>query len=260
MKGMAQEVSWSTGKPGVEGILLSQESDTAAYAGHLRKARELSRRAIVSAEMAQEKEAAADYEAQLALREALFGNAVEARNRAAAALRLSTGRDAQCEAAVGLAAVGEIPPAQALAKDLDKRYPADTVVQFNCLTAIRALLALNRNEFSTAVQALQPATPYELGSVPLALYPVYVRGTAYLAGHHATEATAEFQKILDHPGIVTNEAIGVLAHLQMGRAYALSGETIKAKTAYRNFLTLWKDANPDIPVLKQAKAEFTKLQ
>ena len=259
-KEMAQQVSWSTGKPGVEGILLSQESDTAAYSGHLTKARELSRRAVVSAERAEEKEAAADYEAQLALREALFGNAKETHDRAISALRLSTGRDAQCEAALGLAVVGEISRAQGLAKDLDGRFPEDTIVQFNCLTTIRAQLALNRNEFSMAIQTLQAAAPYELGSVPLGLYPVYLRGTAYLAGHQGSEAAAEFQKILDHPAIVTNEAIGALVHLQMGRAYALSGDTIKAKAAYQNFLTLWKDADPDIPMLKQVKAEYAKLQ
>jgi len=259
-KGMAQQVSWSTGQPGVEGILLSQESDTAAYSGHLAKARELSRRAVVAAERGEEKEAAADYEAQLALREAFFGNAAEARNRAAAALKLSRGRDAQCEAALGLAIVGEISRAQVLAKDLDERFPEDTVVQFNCLTTIRAQLALNHNEFSMAIRTLQPAAPYELGWVPLGLYPVYLRGIAYLAGQHGAEAAAEFQKILDHPAIVTNETIGAQVHLQMARAYALSGETIKAKAAYQDFITLWKDGDPDISMLKQAKAEYAKLR
>ena len=259
-KGMAQQVSWSRGQPGVEGILLSQESDTAAYSGHLAKARELSRRAVVAAERGEEKEAAADYEAQLALREAFFGNAAEARNRAAAALKLSRGRDAQCEAALGLAIVGEISRAQVLAKDLDERFPEDTVVQFNCLTTIRAQLALNHSEFSMAIRTLQPAAPYELGWVPLGLYPVYLRGIAYLAGQHGAEAAAEFQKILDHPAIVTNETIGAQVHLQMARAYALSGETIKAKAAYQDFITLWKDGDPDISMLKQAKAEYAKLR
>jgi eukaryotic-like serine/threonine-protein kinase len=148
---------------------------------------------------------------------------------------------------------------------LAKRFPEDTIVQFNYLPSVRAQLALNHKDYSRAMQALQAATPYELGAsgagyFDTALYPVYVRGEAYLAAHHGTEAAAEFQKILDHRGVVLNEPIGALAHLQLGCAYALSGDAAKARTAYQDFLTLWKDADPDIPTLKQAKAEYAKLE
>jgi serine/threonine protein kinase/tetratricopeptide (TPR) repeat protein len=259
-EGMAQQVSWSAGKPSVEGVLLSQESDTAAYFGHLAKAREFSRRAVESAEKAKEKEAAADYEGQTALREALFGNAARAKQRTAAALRLSAGRDAQCEAALSLAISGDDSGAQTLAESLTKAFPENTIVQFNCLPMIRAQLALNRSEASSAVRTLQKAQAYELGSVPLSLYPVYVRGSAYLAQHRGAEAAAECEKILTHPSIVGNEPIGALARLQLGRAYALSGDKSKAAAAYQDFLTLWKDADPNIPILKQAKAECAKLE
>ena len=259
--GMAQQVAWAAGKPGVEDVLLGNEADTAAYSGRLGEAREFSRRAVASAERAEEKEAAAGYEADAALREALFGNPAEARQRAAAALALSTGRDVQYGAALALALAGDAARAQALADDLGKRFPEDTVVQFNYLPTLRAQLALNHDDASKAIEALQVATPYELGSVSYsALYPVYVRGEAYLAAHQGSEAAAEFQKILDHRGIVLNEPIGALAHLQIGRAYAMQGDTAKAKAAYQDFLTLWKDADPDIPILIAAKSEYAKLQ
>jgi serine/threonine protein kinase/predicted Zn-dependent protease len=260
--GMAQQVAWAAGKPGVEDVLLFFEADTAAYSGRLAKARELSRQAVASAERAEEKETAAGYEAEAALREAVFGNAVEARQRAAAALGLSTGRDVQYGAALALALAGDVARTQALADDLGKRSPEDTIVQFNYLPTLRAQLALDRNDVSKAIEALQTASPYELGNVgnDVALYPVYVRGTAYLAAHQGSEAAAEFQKILDHRGVVWNEPIGALAHLGLARAYALQGETTRARTAYQDFLTLWKDADPDIPILREAKSEFAKLQ
>jgi eukaryotic-like serine/threonine-protein kinase len=259
-QGMAKQVTWSTGKPLVEAIVLSQESETAAYFGHLTRARELSRRAVASAERAGDKEAAADIEGLAALHEALLGSATEARQRAASALRRSTGRDAQCEAALCLAMEGDAPRAQVLVDDLAQRFPEDTVVQFNCLPTIRAQLALNRIDSPTAVRVLGFAVPYELGSFPLSLYPVYLRGTAYLAGHHGAEAAAEFQKILEYRAIVGNESIGALAHAQLGRAYALSNDTVKAKAAYERLFTLWKDADSDIPILKEAKMEYAKLQ
>jgi tetratricopeptide (TPR) repeat protein len=134
-------------------------------------------------------------------------------------------------------------------------------VQFNYLPTLHAQLALNQNDTAKALEVLQAAGPYELGNVgPIPLYPAYVRGTVYLAAHQGSEAAAEFQKILDHRGIVLNEPIGALAHLQLGRAYAMEGDTAKARDAYPDFLTLWKDADPDIPILKQAKAEYAKLQ
>jgi tetratricopeptide (TPR) repeat protein len=270
--GMAQQAAWSAGKPGVEDILLADEADTTAYAGRLGKAREFSRRAVASAERAEEKETAAGYEADAALREALFGNAADARRRAAAALALSTGRDVQYGAALALALAGDVARVQALADDLAKRFPEDTIVQFNYLPALRAQLTLNRNDpakssgagASKSIEALQAAAPYELGTAAsvllAALYPVYVRGEAYLAGHQGSEAAAEFQKILDHRGVVFEEPIGALAHLGLAHAYALQGDTAKARAAYQDFFTLWKDADPDIPILRAAKFEYAKLQ
>ena len=194
----------------------------------------------------------------------LFGTTGEARQQAAAALGLSTGRDVQYQAALALASAQDATRAQPLADDLGKRLPEDTIVQFNYLPTTRAQIDLIHNDFARAVEALQPAAPYELGSphgvILLALYPVYVRGEAYLAAHQGSEAAAEFQKILDHRGVVINQPIGVLAHLQIGRAYAMQGDTAKARAAYQDFLTLWKDADPDIPVLIAAKSEYAKLK
>jgi hypothetical protein len=263
--GMARQVAWAAGKPGVEDQFLYEEGDTTAYSGRLGVAREFSRRAVASAERAEEKETAASYEAEAALREAVFGNATEARQRAAAALALSTGRDVQYGAALALALARDASRAQALADDLAKRFPEDTLVKFNYLPTIHAQVALSRNDSSKAIDTLQAATPYELGSpgssaFSTALYPAYVRGEAYLVGHQVSEAAAEFQKILDHRGIVANSPIGALAHLQIGRAYAMQGESARAKAAYQDFLTLWKDADPDIPIFIAAKAEYAKLQ
>jgi tetratricopeptide (TPR) repeat protein len=262
---MAQEAAWAEGKPGVEDVLLVYEADTAAYSGQLQAARKLSRRAVASAERAEEKEEAATYEANVALREGLFGTTGEARQQAAAALGLSTGRDVQYQAALALASAQDATRAQPLADDLGKRLPEDTIVQFNYLPTTRAQIDLIHNDFARAIEALQPAAPYELGSpsgglIAAALHPVYVRGEASLAAHQGKEAAAEFQKIIDHPGVVMNDPIGALAHLQIGRAYAMQGDTAKAKAAYQDFLTLWKDADPDIPILIAARAEYAKLK
>ncbi len=264
--GMAQQVTWAAGKSGVEDVLLAREADTAAYSGRLGEARDFSRRAVASAERAAEKEKAASYEVDAALREALFGNAAAGRQRAAAALGLSIGRDVRYGAALALAMAGDAARAQALAEDLAKRFPEDTLVQFNYLPTLHAQLALSRNNASKAIEALQAAAPYELGDPTeaftfLSLYPVYVRAEAYLAGHHETgAAAAEFQKILDHGGVVFNEPIGALAHLGLARASALAGDNVKSRMVYQDFLTLWKDADPDIPILKRAREEYAKLQ
>ena len=262
--GMAQQAAWAVGKPGWDDVLLASEADTAAYSGRLGKAREFSRRAVASAERADEKETAAGYEDEAALREALFGNAAEARQRVAAALALSVGRDVQYGAALALALAGDMTRAQAMAEDLGKRFSDDTIVHFNYLPTIHARLALSRNDSSKAIDSLQAAAPYELGipgagTFTTALYPVYVRGEAYRVGHQGSEAATEFQKILDHRGIVVNAPIGALAHLGLARAYALQGDTVKARAAYQDFLTLWKDADPDIPIFIAAKAEYVKL-
>jgi predicted Zn-dependent protease len=213
-----------------------------------------------SAERAEEKETAATYSARSGLREALFGNAAEARQQVASALGLTTGRDVNWTGALALALAGDAVRAQALADDLGKRFPEDTLVRVVYLPTLHAQIALNRNDSSKAIEVLQAAAPYELGAVEYALNPVFVRGEAYLTAHQGGEAAAEFQKILDHRTIVGNSPIGALAHLQLGRAYAMQGDTAKAKAAYQDFLTLWKDADPDIPILKEAKAEYAKLQ
>ncbi len=263
--GMAQQVEWAAGKPGVEDTLLAYEADTAAYSGGLGKARELSRRAVASAEHAEEKETAGGYEADAAVREALFGDPAKARQRAISALALSTGRDVQYGAALALALAEDVSRAQTLADDLAKRFPEDTVVQFNYLPTIHAQLALSRNDSAKAIEVLQAAAPYELGApgngaFTPALYPVYVRGEAFLAAHQGNQAAAEFQKTLDYRGVVVNEPIGVLAHLGLGRAYAMQGDTAKAHAAYNDFLTLWKDADPNIPILQRAKSEYARLK
>jgi tetratricopeptide (TPR) repeat protein len=264
-EGMAKQVTWATGKPGVEDVALATAADTAAYSGSLRKARELSSQAAASAERADEKETAATYLAEAALREALFGNSAQAQERASAALKLSDGRDVTFPATLALAFAGDTNRAQALANDLNKRFAEDTLAQFNYLPSIRAQLALLHRDASKAIELLQPTGQYELGQVSgsgvgPSFYPVWVRGEAYLILGRGADAAREFQKILDHRGIVINEPIGALAHLGLGRAYALQGDSAKARTAYQDFFALWKDADSDIPVLIAAKSEYAKLK
>ena len=260
---MTQQAAWAAGKPGVEDVAMSAEAETAAYGGELRKARDLSRQAVTSAEHADEKETAAAYEAQAGLREALFGNSAGAQERASAALLLSNGRDVQFLAALALAVAGDATRGQAFANDFSKRFPDDTIVQVNYLPAIRAQLALLRRDGPKAIELLQPSVRYELGaqgaSVTIALYPAWLRGEAYRISGEGSEAAREYQKILDHRGIVLNEAIGALAHLGVARAYALQGETAKARIAYQDFFALWRDADQDVPILIAAKSEYAKL-
>jgi len=248
------------GKPGYEDQILDSESDTAAYGGEFAKARELTRRAVDSAQRADEKETAALYNAEAALREALAGNMALAKQEAQAALALANGKDVEGTAAIALGMAGDLAKAARLALDLGKRFPEDTIVQSQYLPMIHAAVALWSGDSDSAVEALAAAAPYEfgLGSI-LRLYPVYLRGEAYLAAKQAGAAAVEFQKILDHPGVVQNDLIGALAHLGLGRAYALTGDNAKAKSAYQDFLALWK-ADPDIPILQQAKAEYAKLK
>jgi tetratricopeptide (TPR) repeat protein len=257
--GMQQHVAWSAGAPGLEDTLLSNEAETAAYFGELQKAREFSRRASASAERAEEMETAASYEVNAALREALFGNAAEARKRAEAALALSTNRDTQYGVALALAFARDGRVAEARADHLAEQFPEDTAVQYCYLPTIRALLALVRGDSSKAIEALRPAAPYELGAAG-GLYPPYARGQVYLAAGEGTEAVVEFQKVSDQPGVVQNDPIGALVHLGLARAYALQGDMVKSRASYQHFFALWKDADPDIPILKEAKAEYAKLQ
>jgi eukaryotic-like serine/threonine-protein kinase len=241
-----------------------------AYSGHLGEARKMSRRAADLARRAERRDTEALYATDAAVREALFGNVSAAKQRAEAALELSKSRDVEYGAAFALALSGDSSRSRALAEDVSRRFPEDTRVQFTYAPTLRALLALNHSQPSRAVELLQTALPYE-GGIPTEggsefllgagnLYPAYVRGLAYLAAHQGAKAAAEFQKILDHRGIVVSDPVGALARVQLGRAYALSQDKTKAKSAYQDFLTLWKDADPDIPILKQAKAQYAKLQ
>jgi predicted Zn-dependent protease len=219
------------------------------------------------AQQAGHRERAALFETGAALREAFLGNVAAASQRASAALKLAKDREVEYGAALALALAGNSSQAQTLAEDLGKKFPDDTSVKFSYLPVLRAEVALNRHQPLKAIELLESAVPYELGTPRSnlqgffgALYPVYVRGEAYLAADQGTEAIVEFQKILQHRGIVSSDIVGALAYLQLGRAYAMAGEKAKARSAYQDFLTLWKNADTDIPTLKQAKAEYVQLQ
>jgi len=241
--------------------LLPLQARTAAYFGQLKRARELFREAVNSAGQSKRPELAGLLEAQEAEAEALLGTADAAQQKTAAALSLANGIDELGPAALILAMTGDKVRAQALIDDLAARYPRNTLVQSDYLPVARAQLALNRKEPSKAIQELETAAPYELGDMDHgnACYPIYLRGQAYLAARRGGEAAAEFQKILDHPGVVLNDPIAALARVGLARAYAVQGNTDKARATYGAFLSLWKNADPDIPVYQQAKAEFAAL-
>jgi eukaryotic-like serine/threonine-protein kinase len=273
---MAEQERWLVGKPEYETFGLALASDTEAYVGHLRKAHELNARAVESAIRADSKENAAIWEASAALEQAAFGNTNEARQAATAALKLApTSQGAEVEAALAFAMADDATRAQPLAQGLNKRFPLDTQMQGLWLPAIQAQLALDRKNPVSAGQIPQAATPLEFGQIAFVLnisclYPNYIRGQAFLAAGEGKAATVEFQKILDHNGIVWNCWTGALAHLGVARANALQARTsegadadagrVRALAAYKDFLTLWKDADPDIPIFKEAKAESAKLQ
>jgi tetratricopeptide (TPR) repeat protein len=273
--GMATEQQWSAGKP-EENFGLSLASDTEAYVGHLDKARELTKRAVDSAIRADSKETGAIWEAIAAQREAAYGLAAEAQQAASEALRLAPpSQVVGSEAALAFALAGDTTRAESLAHDLSRQFPLDTQVQSLWLPAIHAQLAVDKKNPSSVLNALQSAAPIELGEIEFVaniscLYPTYVRGEVYFAAGQGKEAAAEFQKIIDHSGIVWNCWTGALAHLGLARANALQAKTsqgadadaarTRALTAYKDFLTLWKDADPDILIYRQAKAEYAKLQ
>ncbi len=261
-KGMEQQLAWAAGRLGDEDTMLSGQADTDAYYGRLGRARDYSRRAMESATRAGSKETAALWQAAAGLREAEFGNPAAARQNAEAALSLQSGRDVKLLAALTLARAGDTAKAKRLVEELERASSTDTMLKLYCLPTIRGAIEISKNNPSQGILHLEPAVPYELGGTlafPL-LYPVWMRGEAYLAAHNGVAAAAEFQKLIDHPGIVVNQPVGSLAHLGLGRAYALSGDNLKARASYENFLTLWKDADPDIPVLIAAKSEYAKLQ
>jgi serine/threonine protein kinase/tetratricopeptide (TPR) repeat protein len=273
---MAEQQQWFAGKPEYEHVGLALASDTEGYGGHLGKARELTKRAVDSAVRADSKENAAIWQANAAIQQAAYGNATEARQSAPEALKLApTSQGVEVEAALAFAMAGDTARADSMAQDLGKRFPLDTQMQSLWLPAIQAQLALDKKNPTSALNALQTASSIELGEIQFVinnscLYHLYVRGEAYLAAGQGTAATAEFQKIIDHSGIVWNCWTGALAHLGVARANALQARTsqgadadaarVRALAAYKDFLALWKDADPDIPILKEAKAEYAKLQ
>jgi len=272
---MAEQQRWFAGKP-EENFGLALASDTEAYAGHVGKARELTKRAVDSAIRADDKESGAIWLTNAALQQAAYGNATEALEEAAEALKLApTSQGVEVEAALAFATAGGAARAESLVQDLGKRYPLDTQMQSLWLPAIQAQLALDKKNSAVALNALQAASSIELGQISFVanlscLYPVYVRGKAYLAAGQGGAAAAEFQKILHHSGIVWNCWTGALARLGVARANALQARTsqgadadaarVRALVAYKDFLTLWKDADLDVPILKEAKAEYAKLQ
>ena len=272
---MAGQQQWLAGKPEFENYGLALASDTEAYGGHVAKARELTKRALDSAVRADNKESGAIWQVNAALQQAAYGNATQARQIAAEAVKLApASQGVEVEAALAFAMAGNALRAETMAQDLRKRFPLDTQVQSLWLPAIQAHLALDKENPALALNTLQAASLIELGNIPFGnniscLYHVYVRGEAYLAAGQGSAAAAEFQKILDHSGIVWNCWTGALARLGLARANALEARTlhgadadaarVRALAAYKDFLTLWKDADPNIPILKQAKAEYADL-
>jgi eukaryotic-like serine/threonine-protein kinase len=265
--GMEREVSVARSGPGGEARIANHEAFALAYTGHLQQARQLSRSAVDVAEQAGHRERAGIFLAGAALREAFFGNAAAARESAKAALEMSDDREVEYGGGLALAISGDSSLSSTLAHDLEKRFPEDTSVRFSYLPALRAMIALNQGQPSKALEFLQPAAPYELGSHRSSfsglfgnLYPSYVRGEAYLAAHRGGEAVAEFQRIMGHRGIVISDPIGALASVELARAYLMVGDRTHAKFAYDDFLKLWQDADPEIPLLKQVKYEYATMQ
>lgn len=264
---LQHEAALARARPGGENWMSAREALVAAYSGHLAEARTISQRAVDQALQASQPERAALWQAGAAIREALFGNGPAAARDASASLKMSRDREVEYGAAVALAISGDASQAQLLADDLERRSPENTAVRFSYLPVVHALLALDRGDPGSAVDLLQAAGPHELG-VPAssisglfgALYPIYVRGSSFLAAHRGAQAAAEFQKILDHRGIVVSDPVGALARLQLGRAYALTGDTVRARAAYKEFLDLWKDADRDIPVWQAANDEYSRLR
>ncbi len=260
---MEQLLSSAMGQPGAEDLLLAAQADTEGWYGKLKNAHELTGRAMDSAQHNDAKETAAGYQALAALREVEAGNREQARAEAKAALKLAPTRDVQAIAALALARAGDTAGAEKQAAELDKAFLLDTLVQRYWLPTIRAGVALERQDPNRAIELLKAASTVELGSpanLTIFLSPAYLRGEAYLMLRDGNRAAAEFQKFIDHRGLVVNFPWAALARLGLARAYALQGNTAKARAAYQDFLTLWKDADSDIPILKEAKAEYGKLK
>jgi serine/threonine protein kinase/tetratricopeptide (TPR) repeat protein len=261
---MERQVAWAAGRPGEEDQMLNTHADTQACYGRMARARDLARQAADSAVRADAKETAAQWLAFQAVREAEVGNASAARQAAGRALALAPGRYVKVLSALALARSGESVQSKAIMEALKKSESSNTFLKVYWFPVLEASMAIAQHAPDRAIIALEPSVPYELGNPPPenagTLHPAYLRGLAYLAENNGAAAAAEFQKFLDHPGIVQNFLFSSLAHLELGRAYAISGDQVKAKTAYQDFFTLWKDADPDIPILKQAKADYAKLE
>jgi DNA-binding winged helix-turn-helix (wHTH) protein/tetratricopeptide (TPR) repeat protein len=265
---MARVVSAAMGKPGMEEMALARQAATEGWYGRLRNARELMLHLDGSVERNDAKGTAGTYQSNAALIEVQSGYTEQAKADSYAAIKLERARrGAQpnelvlINAALSLALAGDTAGAERLAAELDRYFPLKTMVQRFLLPVLRAAVAVQRKDPKRAIELLQVTRPFEVGEYcDLHLFPAYLRGEAYLMLHDGNAAAAEFQKFLDHRGLVRSISWGVLAQLQIGRAYALSGDKVKAKAAYQDFLTLWKDADPDIPILKQAKVEYAKLQ
>ena len=263
---MERDVAWAAGRPNEEDQMLNIHADTQAYYGRLGKARDLARRASDSAVRSDAKETGAQWLVYQGLREAELGNVAAARQDVTRALGLAPGRDVRVLSALALARSGETVQSRTILEALQKSEPAQHLSQGVLVPGDRGIDCNGTTGARPGASSRwSPSLPYELGGPPPTIsggtmYPAYIRGLAYLAQKNGPAAAAEFQKFLDHPGIIQNFLLGSLAHLQIARAYAVSGDTAKAKAAYQDFLTLWKDADPDIPILKEAKAEYAKLQ
>jgi serine/threonine protein kinase/Tfp pilus assembly protein PilF len=258
-KEMERLLTTTAGKADAEDLLLSLASDTEAYHGRNRKSRELARRSVEAAKLYGQKQNAAEWQTRMALREALFGNDAEAKDEVKAAGAMKTGHDAEIFGAMALARAGDSAGASRIADDLEKTHAQDTLIMRYWLPSIRAAVELRKGKADKAIELLHPAAAYELGNAG-PMYPVFLRGEAFLTQRDGKDAVAEFQKIVDRPGVVLNSMVGPLARLGLGRAYALQGETTKAQSAYQEFFALWKDADADLPILQQGKAEYAKLQ
>jgi serine/threonine protein kinase/tetratricopeptide (TPR) repeat protein len=257
---MQKQVDWAMGRPGAEDTLLSAEADTEAFYGRFGSARSFTMRAAQSARNADAPETAAGWKANAALYEAEVGNKIQARAIASDALQMSRGRDVELQIALALARAGQLAQAENIMAQLDAECPRGTIVQNYWLPTIRAAIELQKNNANKAVELLEEAIPYELGNgLEGHMYPAYLRGEAYLKLGRGHEAAAEFQKVLDHRGIVVNFVIGSLASLQLGRAAALNGDTVSARKHYGDFLGLWKNADTNLPILEAARAEYERL-
>ncbi len=265
--GMQRGVEWAQAHPEIEDWILDHQAFAEASQGRLKNATSLSRRAAALAMQGGGREHAADFEARAALWQASFGNSIEAKRTAAAALTLAGNREVNYGAALAMALSGDSTEAEKLANDMEKHYPEDTSVRFSHLPVIRAVVAIQHDEPSRPIDSLQTSVPYEMGAPRSsstaffgALHPVFFRGEAFLAAHRGAEASTEFEKILSHRGIMIGDPVFVLAHLGLARAYALSGESAKARAQYQEFFALWKNADPDCPILKRAEAEYRNLR